>query len=341
MQQPSSQPVLPAPIIEHPVDEKDYILGPGDVLSVVISGQSEENYQSMVRPEGVIVLPAIGSVDIAGKSLFEAKKLIFNKINTVYLSENISITIIQLRSFRVTVSGAVKNPGLFPVNALNRVSDAIELSGGFIDFTAPQINIEEKNTPRSVTQNDRLQTMGNTPVTKNDEKKIASKRNIIIRRRNGTNLRADILKYKLTGNLDANPYLMDGDVIIVPTEQKNIARIMISGAVKSPDEFEYVQGDRIKDLLEMAHGFTADADSNHIQIIRFESNSSVTQEINLSLDSNQKNKVMNTLLKEDDRIFIRAIPDFHRKRTIEYTRSGRLPGGICTKKWSYQAIRDN
>ena len=42
-----------SPEIEHPVDEYDYRVGPGDVFSIIIGGNEEESQQLMVSPEGL------------------------------------------------------------------------------------------------------------------------------------------------------------------------------------------------------------------------------------------------------------------------------------------------
>jgi protein involved in polysaccharide export with SLBB domain len=71
----------------------------------------------------------------------------------------------------------------------------------------------------------------------------------------------------LSGSLVDDPYLREGDAIIVPAENFAAGSISISGAVKMPGNFEYVAGDRIKDLLELSAGLTGLADSSHVNVL--------------------------------------------------------------------------
>ncbi|MBN1558853.1 SLBB domain-containing protein [candidate division KSB1 bacterium] len=324
-----------SPEIEHPVDENVYRVGPGDVFNIVIGGDQEESQMIMISPEGHAVLPGLESVMVAGEILARAKSILTEKLRSVYYSEQISITLVQLRTFRVTVSGAVNFPGLVSVNGLARVSDAIFMAGGLVVKPPP--------FPLPENPNDRLRILPNkdtdvelTPEEYEElEEKVASKRSIFVRRRDKSVLHADLLKFELAGDLDANPYLVDGDVIVVPTVQKEVGEVSISGAVRTPGAFEHVHGDDIRCLLDMAHGFSIDADSARIFIARFIDNSSRTQEIVLEIDwsnAEQVGQILATPLRADDRVFIRRMPNFHKKRTIEIQGEVRYPGEYALLK---------
>jgi polysaccharide export outer membrane protein len=325
----SLQQLPQSPEIEHPVDENVYIVGPGDVFNIIIGGNEEESQLIMISPEGHVVLPSIGGVMVAGETLAKAKSVLTEKLRSAFYSEYISITLIQLRTFRVTVSGAVNFPGLVSVNGLARVSDAIFMAGGLVE-EPPPFPLPENPSDRLRTLPQRDTEVELTPEEYEELKeKVASKRNIFVRRRDKSVLHADLLKFELAGDLDANPYLVDGDVIVVPTVQKEVGEVSISGAVRTPGIFEYVQGDDIRDLLDMAHGFSINADSSKIFIARFIDNSSRTQEIVLEIDWSDAegvNQVLATPLRADDRIFLRSMPNYHKKRTIEIQGEVRYPG---------------
>jgi polysaccharide export outer membrane protein len=139
----------------------------------------------------------------------------------------------------------------------------------------------------------------------------------------------DLQKYQLTGDLKSNPTLLDGDVIVVPTEQQEVGRIRIEGSVKAPAEFEYVVGDRVRDILAMAHGFAIDADSSKIELVRFTKNSFNLSRQLLNLDftqPSQREEVLNTLLQPDDRLFVRPKAMYHEKKDVEVTGRVKYPG---------------
>jgi len=311
-------PVASTPL-EHPVDDQQYIVGPGDFLKIIIGNRLESTYNVKITPEGTLIIPTIGEINLSGMLLADAKKNILEKIKTKYLDDDVIITLSEIRSFKVTVSGAVMNPGLVIVNAMDRVSDAIFLSGGFIEVEQPtgQTTQGLKNTGKQ-SKTEMTQSVSTINEEETKVKKVPSKRNIIVKRRDGSQLKVDYLKYQLIGDLKANPFLEDGDVIIVTTKQEKVGEVGIFGAVKSPYTFEFIPGDRIGEILKMAHGFTIDADSSQIELVRFVNDKSKTESIYLYLDTPEKREnTLNFLLKPDDRLFIQHIPQYHRKRLIE------------------------
>ncbi len=328
MKKPKIQtPFVSAPL-EHAVDPDRYVMGPGDVLKIVVGEQSDFTNQVTVSPEGSAYVPSVGNIDVSNLTLTDAKKRLTEALRNKYVSKNINIFLVQLRSFRVTVSGAVYKPGIVTVNAMNRVSEAIELAGGFLK----PIRVVKRTSQVNVTSPLRDDVTVKTESVNDNavyKKAAASKRNIIITRRNQKKLRADIQKYELTGDLNANPYLQDGDVVFVPTEQITVGRVAIYGAVKSPDDFEYVPGDRVKDLLSMGSGFAVDADSSEIELVRFNSDFHSVSRTVLHLDAANAEKtkdVLNMPLLPDDRLFVRAIPRYHNKIDVEISGEIKHPG---------------
>ncbi|MBN2413599.1 SLBB domain-containing protein [candidate division KSB1 bacterium] len=318
---PQLESPVPSIPLEHPVDDQQYIVGPGDILRIIIGNRLESTYNVKITPEGTLVIPTIGEINLSGMVLADAKKHILEKIKTKYLDDDVTITLSEIRSFKVTVSGSVVFPGLVIVNAMDRVSDAIFLSGGFIEEegSLQETVPENKSTVRNpATERAKTDKVEESKSETEERPKTASKRNIIVKRRDGSMLRADFLKYQLCGDLETNPYLVDGDVIIVPTKVEKVGEIGIFGAVKTPDTFEFVPGDCVGGILDMAHGFTIDADSSRIELVRFVDNKSKTENIFLTLDTEEnKQKTLNFLLNPDDRLFIQHIPQYHRKRLVE------------------------
>jgi protein involved in polysaccharide export with SLBB domain len=66
-----------------------------------------------------------------------------------------------------------------------------------------------------------------------------------------------------------DPYLQPGDAVVVPDEDFALGSISISGAVKMSGTYEYVPGDRIKDLLEISQGLTQVADSSAAEVFEW------------------------------------------------------------------------
>lgn len=81
-----------------------------------------------------------------------------------------------------------------------------------------------------------------------------SLRGINLKRADGSLLKIDLQKFRINGDFVNNPYLKNDDVIIFPPNDIERNFISISGAVNIPGTFLFVEGDKLSDLLELAHG---------------------------------------------------------------------------------------
>lgn len=318
--QKSSKVTKPAlkPVLEHAIDPSQYMLGPGDVLNIQIIGREDVNHQLMVMPEGYLLLPSVGAVKVASLDLKTAKEKITRRLLQRYVAEEVVVTLVELRSFRITVSGAVGSSGSIEVHANMRVSDAILLAGGFIEQAikrqqmASQQPVRDTSQPLPVLESIEQEEKEDKDAPKRDIIR-ASKRRIMIKRRNGDTLYADLLRYRLCGSLEANPYLLDGDVVVVPYAEKSAGGIEIHGAVKLPGDFEFVSGDRIEDMLDFSHGLTRDADSSKIELVRLKGQKQIRRMF-LPLYSDGQQQIDSTLnirLRPDDRLYVH-----YRKRDV-------------------------
>lgn len=314
--------------LEEAIDPEEYILGPGDVLSIDLWGLAPVSFTPQITPEATVLIPTVGVVDIKNLTLAQAKKVIQEKIKSKYTEGDISITLLSPRQFRVTVVGAVNRPGAVLATAIDRVSDAIEKAGGFVEElkvtkAIEQISIESAD--RELTQT-RTSSIDRRAALQSKE---ASQRNIAVTRANGQVIKADVLKALVTGDKDCNPQLMDGDVIYVPIREYIVGMVGIYGAVKMEGEYEFKQGDRISDLIALALGLAIDADSSNAELVRFAHELAKIEQIPINLRevySSNSNPDKDLRLEPDDRLYIRAIPDFHAKKQVNVLGEVMFPG---------------
>ncbi|MBD3169004.1 MAG: hypothetical protein GF307_05940 [candidate division Zixibacteria bacterium] len=331
LQLPQSRKLnIEADALESPVDPTDYYVGPGDVLSINIWGEMAVEYQLNITPEATVLIPTVGEVDLRGLSLKDAKQKIKSAVLNRYRDTGISITLLKLRSFRVSIVGAVFMPGVYSMNANDRVSSLIEEAGGLIGYIDPETGqklteyVKEEEDGRKKAQEDKQQTQ--------TEKKIkyskASKRNIELIRRTGERILVDILKYERAGYLESNPRLLDGDVVVVPVIEDDINKYGIFGAVKYPGFCEYYPGDRVSDLIHIAHGLTLNADLTSGELVRFASDKVSTYSIELDIPGIMANESgpASLLLRPDDRVFIKSIEPYHEKKQVKIKGEVYYPG---------------
>jgi protein involved in polysaccharide export with SLBB domain len=294
-------------LLDKKIDPNTYILGPGDVLSVFIWGSFEGQFQLTITPEGMLLVPEIGPIDISGISLSDARTKISDEIGRKYRNVGSTASLVDLRIFKVYVGGAMANPGAYPATAVTRASEVVMLAGGFL-----------MEDPKKSSQA--------SPARKKDmyepEFKRSSRRNIKIYSQNGDTTYADILRLNLAGNPAFDPLLRDGDEIFVPVEESRINLYGIFGAVRNPGFFEFSSRDSLRDLLSLAHGTTMDADSQKVEIVRFKEDYKSTYSIFVDLTSND----WNIKLDPDDRAYVSSIQGYHHKAQVELIGEFKYPG---------------
>ncbi|MCP4631394.1 MAG: hypothetical protein GY855_00600 [candidate division Zixibacteria bacterium] len=310
------------PPLEKPVDPDTYFVGPGDVFIITLWGDLSNQFSSTITPEGTILIPTIGEIDLKDLCLSDVKGKITEAVLDRYRNTTVSVTLIKTRIFKVSVTGAVFAPGIYIAMATDRVSSLIEKAGGligYLDFT------RKTSIPDLLVDDWQILSLQDTLIESTIK---ASKRRIILKRRNGETINVDLLKYERAGVLDGNPQLLDGDVIYVPVAEKDINTCGIFGAVTAPGYFEYFEHDRISDLLLLGNNITLNADSSSANLVRFDRDRISTSKIDIDLERILENPECEANLKllPDDRVFINSREPYHRKRQVTVTGEIKFPG---------------
>lgn len=159
---------------------KNYILGPEDELNVDMFGSSVQAYKLKVSPEGTVRLENSGPILVSGLTVDEARSKIASRLKQLYSMPGVGIqvTLGNIRSIRVTITGEVIRPGSYSVSSLATVFNAIYQSGG------PNTN--------------------------------GSFRTIKLRRNNKIIRSIDLYDFLLNGDEKDNVGLRDQDVIVFP-----------------------------------------------------------------------------------------------------------------------------
>jgi len=284
--------------LDRPIDPLTYVLGPGDKLSIFIWGNIQAQYNLAVTPEGKLLIPMVGPVDVSGLSLTDAKIKITEKILKRFQNVEVTADLIDLRIFRVSVGGAVNFPGIYNANCVTRVSEVIAKAGGFQGDEKILLRPLDKNKPVVL------------PVG------TASHRNIMVKHTNGNIDIADVLIFEQAGELKYNFKLTDGDEIFVPLKEQNINLYGIFGGVKNPAYFEYSPRDSLRDLISLAHGLTLDVDSSKAELVRFDSDGKSITKIQIDLKKIISREIPDIQMLPDDRFFINIRNSFNEKNQV-------------------------
>lgn len=198
----------------------NYVLGPDDQILVSVYGVQQYEGDLLVSAEGVINIPNVGQVKVAGLTIEAATQKIKTVMgNTVYGylrsgGAKLSVTLSKIRSIKVLIIGA-NRPGTYTLSSLSTVFNALYVAGGPTAF--------------------------------------GSFREIELVRDNKPLRKIDLYRLLLHGDQSDNIGLKDNDVIRIPAYQ---TRVELQGQVKRPGYFEVLPGESFQQILAFASGFT-------------------------------------------------------------------------------------
>jgi polysaccharide export outer membrane protein len=132
---PESIPVTKPPVISRGVPD-EYRIGEGDVVQVSVWGEAAASVNgAVVRPDGMITIPLIKDVHVAGMTPAEAEKVITDLLSKQIKAADVTIIVNQIHSKKVfMVGGGIKKEGPIPYTYRMTVMQAISEAGGLSDY---------------------------------------------------------------------------------------------------------------------------------------------------------------------------------------------------------------
>jgi polysaccharide biosynthesis/export protein len=118
-----------APVDDIPVGP-DYVMGPGDDLTINVWGAVDSTLVRTVDRNGRIVLPKVGDLRIWGLTFSQADRLIRDELSRYFRGFQTSVTMGRLRTVSVHVVGEVCQPGVYTLSSLATVTNALYSAGG-------------------------------------------------------------------------------------------------------------------------------------------------------------------------------------------------------------------
>ncbi len=232
------------------VSAEHYVVGPGDVIVIQkLDAAALEEY-AVVSPENMVLVPRIGMISVAGMTLRQVRDTLLALYRQRTPAIPVYVGLRRARTVYVTVQGNVLFPGVYPVPASMRLMTLLRLAmqGSAQQRTEPEI---QRAVQRSFGQIGDLSRDEQLLWRDYDFLPPSSLRSILIRHSDGSTSVVDGEKALLEPNGAHNPYLREGDVIVVPREQVELPRITIQGAVARPRTTVFRRGDRLSFLLKL------------------------------------------------------------------------------------------
>jgi len=300
-------------VIEKTINQNKYIIGPGDEFNInIISSEDISTYNLVVSPSGKLLIPSIGIVDIVGLTLYNGIKEIKKSILKQNPNAKIHVLLSDIREFKIKVIGQLQHPGFYIATPVSRVSDIYE---EIISKLDNQENEKQADNFGLGTFNE-----GYNEKIEKQNREISypklSKRNIKILRNNDS-IKVDLIRFGANGKDINNPLIEQEDVIYLPLM---INQIGIYGGVNIPGKYEYVKGESLLELINLAGGLRPDANKDKIEITRFIS-STDKYTFSTSFDS------IDTLeLWPEDHIMVRYLHNFKRQDLVSIKGEVKYPG---------------
>jgi len=141
-----------APVDSIPVTP-DYVVGPGDEILIRAWGQVDIDYRAVVDRNGLINIPRVGNVNVAGIRYQELSGYLRTAIGRIFRNFQLNVTLGQLRSIQIFVVGHARRPGSYTVSSLSTLVNAVFASGGPSPKGSMR-RIQLKRADRTVTEFD-------------------------------------------------------------------------------------------------------------------------------------------------------------------------------------------
>lgn len=227
-------------VSELSIPPSDYPIGVGDHIIVSLWGGGEYQEDYIVARDGAIFPSGLGKITVQGLTFENAQQIIVSRFNTMVPAGT---------NIQVTLG----QPRTINVNVVGEVMNP-----------GPKILSAFSNAYNAIGLAGGISEYGNL-------------REILVKRNGKVVEVLDVYKYLNSGDVGRRVYLQNNDFIVVTFAQK---KVLATGQFKRPMFYQLKTSEGMKALIQYSGGFTADAYSSAVKIIRSESERQVIHDVN-------------------------------------------------------------
>ena len=139
---------LTAAALQTPAASPDYRLGPEDLLQITLFnipagevGVTPRTTEARVSQEGMISLPLLGDVAVAGLTTSALEQLLRGRYDQYLHNPQVGVQVKEYRSQLVTVTGAVRNPVVYQLTGPKTLIDVLAMAGGINERAGSQVHL--------------------------------------------------------------------------------------------------------------------------------------------------------------------------------------------------------
>lgn len=225
--------------------QKDYVLGPGDVVKISIYDHPDMTTEARISQENTITFPLLGAVKIGGDTSTAAEATIAERLaqKGFVKQAQVNIVVTEFHSQQVYVLGHVNKPGRYPLEGTSTLLEIIAVAGGINSDGANRAVLVRKDKGGPVREHIDLLEPFYPNLSASSDK----------------------------GEPAANIEMRNGDVIFVP----RAPRFYVYGEVQKPGVYRLERHMTVMQALSVAGGFTQRANDDDVSIKRREKSGKV------------------------------------------------------------------
>jgi len=125
---------LEAPAGAPPASEDEYLIGPGDVLEILVWKEPDLSRTVRVRLDGKISLPLMDDIQAADSTLLQVKERITKALRGYLDAPSVYVMLQENRSKKIYIVGKVNEPGEYVIEKDTNLLQAIAMAGGFAEW---------------------------------------------------------------------------------------------------------------------------------------------------------------------------------------------------------------
>ena len=218
--------------------DTDYRIGPQDVIRVRVYGEDKMSGNIRIDNDGSFPFEYLGRVKAEGMTPAQIEAYLTKALGDGYLrNPQISVEVVEYRSQNVFVTGEVRAPNKYSLQANSTLMDALTLAGSVTANAGNWVQITHARQGAAA--------LGPSASAEYD-------------------LRVNLRDIQ-TGKAQ-NIRMRDGDTIFVPKAE----RVWVVGQVRNPQGVVHEEGMTVFEAIAAAGGITEKGSNSRIEIIRIE-----------------------------------------------------------------------
>lgn len=219
----------------------DYVLGPGDVVSITSYDQASLTGKFTLESDGTFTFPFIGRMTASGLSVRQLEDTLRRRLKDegYFTNPQVTVSVETYKSQEIYVVGEVRTPGAYALSGDMGLVEAIARAGSALATASGEVIVVR-----------RRDGVGPGPVLPSDAGALKVER-VDLRALQNATITTDIV-------------LRDGDTLFVPRADN----VFVLGQVKNPGAYPMPRGLTVLQALSLAGGVTDRGTTRRVRIVR-------------------------------------------------------------------------